>query len=418
VTLLVNAAALQNGLPPEFQQTNGTPVTQGIQPVANNASPSPTYSAWTVNGYTVLDLTQFTSFNTASASPLLLAIRNTLPSSGFNCSAASVPFSTAEYTNADGNGAGLMGPFVPLVDYIDPFYLKGTKAPTQFALPDYHYCGVPPSTAPALNAPSLSPAPNYNCTSAGQFCLDWPNQFWQSNTTNTSPNLNCPITSTPQEPPTAIYFVATQFPTPALTWATDNSENCAGPDSAQQPNPCNQIVVQSPQTTEEPRGYVLQPAGPTWQPPLPVTIVGTGFGALPQPLPFAGYASSLVGAGNTQALTVSDDGEGAGGLAWSTNPASNAYTTACQVYIANWTDTSISLVLNLPVGLQDGYQTAGRLSAVLSPLSDFSPLSFAATPQCPVVAGDNLTFTLTNPQNGAPYAPPPIQVQASGTTLF
>jgi hypothetical protein len=51
-----------------------------------------------------------------SCNPLLLTIRNTLPNtSTFPCSGQAVPYSTAEYTDA----GGLMGPYVPQVDYVD-----------------------------------------------------------------------------------------------------------------------------------------------------------------------------------------------------------------------------------------------------------------------------------------------------------
>jgi hypothetical protein len=68
------------------------------------------------------------------------------------------------------------------------------------------------------------------------------------------------------------------------------------------------------------------------------------------------------------------------------------------MYIANWTDTSISLVANIPIGEAD------LDSQTLSPLSDVSPLTFVSTSadspvwDCPVVTGDTLTFTVTNPQ--------------------
>jgi hypothetical protein len=148
-----------------------------------------------------------------------------------------------------------------------------------------------------------------------------------------------------------------------------------------------------------------------------LTIVGAGFGALQQPLPFAGYANSLLSSAGTQLLVISDDGNSNGGTGWNTSG------TACQVYIANWTDTAISLVANLPAGVQDFYQDDYGLTAVLSPLDDFSPLTFPGASECPVAynaarGGDNLTFTVINPQTGASYTTPKIQVSQAGTTLF
>jgi hypothetical protein len=91
------------------------------------------------------------------------------------------------------------------------------------------------------------------------------------------------------------------------------------------------------------------------------------------------------------------------------------------MFIANWTNTSISLVANLPVGVQDDYLVDNSLSTVLSPLSDFSPFTFPAATGCPALynaatsTGDTLTFTVTNPQNtGAP--PSAISVTVSATT--
>jgi hypothetical protein len=119
-------------------------------------------------------------------------------------------------------------------------------------------------------------------------------------------------------------------------------------------------------------------------PPLTVAIKGTGFGYLPQILPVAVQTSSF--------LEIHDDM--AAGGSWDTNgPAS------CQMYIANWTDTSISLVANIPISATDDAS-----ANVLSPLSDMSPLTFFTNTSqntwgCPVANGDTLTFTVTNPQH-------------------
>jgi hypothetical protein len=101
-----------------------------------------------------------------------------------------------------------------------------------------------------------------------------------------------------------------------------------------------------------------------------------------------------------------DDASGAHLSTWDT---SNGAT--CQVYIANWTDTSISLVANLQVGLQDDYELAYQSGVYLTPLSDISPASFPAVPPvsaigCPVAYKDHLYFTVTNPQSGATVKQP------------
>jgi hypothetical protein len=123
VTLLVNVGPTAN-LPAWLQsQASGAQgQAQGVMPVANDSG---TYSVWQVDGYTVLDMSQFNLFQNVVCSttgstttcnhPLLMQIRNTLPSSTFGCSGAAVPFSTAEYTDA----GGLMGPYVPLGRLLD-----------------------------------------------------------------------------------------------------------------------------------------------------------------------------------------------------------------------------------------------------------------------------------------------------------
>jgi hypothetical protein len=413
VTLIVSAGG---NLPGWLQQpTKGPPppcpapnslacgVTEGAQPITNSAHTA--YSTWTTaSGYTVVELSDLTGFSTQY--PLLLTVRNALPNMTpphpFNCSAAAVPFSTAEYTA----GGGLMGPYAPLVDFVDPqdsTNLPQTPPQTALAagLPPATACGVLPSTPASLNAPTLGT----NCAGAGANCVQWPNQYWPSSTQTSPPPLNCPATP-PSEPATAIYFVATQFPTPALTEfpAPANGQTAC----ISQPGYCSQIVVQSAQ---------VAPGETPFQPPLPVTIAGAGFGALPQALPFAGPASSLAPLGSTY-LRISSDGNGSG-IPWDT-----AQNPACQVYIANWTDTSISLEINLSSAMRDGYQIdKGLTTTVLSPLSDVSPLTFAEAPACPVAyssatGGDTLTFTVTNPQNGNSYAAQVTVSPAAGTTLF
>jgi hypothetical protein len=371
VTLIVNVGA---SLPAWLQQTTASGavgVPGGVQPVLNPDTYS-SYSVWQVQGYTVLDLSQFYAAGFSTSLPLLLSIRNTLPGSTFGCSGAAIPFSMAEYTNADGNGGGLMGPYVPLVDYIDPNNLPQPAG--VLSLPSASSCGLLPSNAtPSLNNPT------------GENQLNFPQQYWPSSPID---SLNCgAVTALLPE----IYFAATQFATPATT---QFGQSCA---NATQPNPCNQIIEQTPQTTE---------SFGTWQPPLPVTIVGTNFGFLPSGnLPQAVASSNYV--------EVSDDGAGSG-LPWDTNNFAS-----CQMYIANWTNASVTLAANLPVGVTDLYQTA----VVLSPLADVSPLTFGAAPPfsttgCPVASGDNLTFTVTNPQSGVTSIPITVPVSQMGTTPY
>jgi hypothetical protein len=87
------------------------------------------------------------------------------------------------------------------------------------------------------------------------------------------------------------------------------------------------------------------------------------------------------------------------------------------MYIANWTDSSISLVANLAAGVQNQYLQDNLFSTLLSPLSDISPLTFFAAPGCPIIAGDSLTFTVTNPQNGAASSIAAV-VQPAGTMPY
>jgi hypothetical protein len=393
VTLLVNVATNsqtgQSALPAWLQQTQAPNpcatvpptgnclVQQGVAPVSNDMRTNP-YSLWTVNGYTVLDLTQFDNFqdvcpNGICGLPLLLELRNTMPSSTFTSSGAAVPFNSAEYTNADGAGGGLMGPYAPLVDYVDPNdpSLPPSGAPS-FSLPA---STLLPLSPPNLNAPALSP--NNDCVTAGASCVNFPNQYW-STTSTKPPNLYCPTTA-PTEPETAIYFVATQFPTPALTFFPAAPP---GPTPCATPGYCSQIVAASSQTAQE-------PSGTAFQPPVTLTIAGTGFGYLPQ-LPQAVQGSPYL-----------DVNDCAANMTCAPYTWDSATATSCQMYISNWTDSSISLVANLAAGVQNQYQQENFLGSVLSPFNDFTPLTFLAAPGCPINAGDNLTFTVTNPQNGA-----------------
>jgi len=223
--------------------------------------------------------------------------------------------------------------------------------------------------------------------------------------------LNCPAASPNTTPPTGdqteIYFAASQRT--SLTINEPGNE-CGqsyyiGTDDPT-PNPCAQIVAQSAQETYE---YPVVSGVQTgmWQPPLPIKIEGQGFGFLPPSLglPMAVQSSPYI--------EVHDQQEGGG--SWDTD--GNAQ---CQMYIANWTDTSISLIANVPIDEVNGGERA------LTPLIDVSPVTLTPQPGppvvlntfgCPIIAGDNLTFTVTNPQTGAPTTLlPVVNVKPIGTT--
>ena len=144
--------------------------------------------------------------------------------------------------------------------------------------------------------------------------------------------------------------------------------------------------------------------------PLTATIVGTGFGYLPTILPYVMQTSPYLEINDTAGTTTKwDTGTGSGGA-------------SCQMYIANWTDTSISIVANAPINPFNLYIGSGA-GKWLSPLTDFSPLTLFTNSNntwiCPVANGDRLTFTVTNPQHpgsgsysevvcvGTPGAAPP-----------
>ncbi|MGO4885120.1 MAG: hypothetical protein ACLP59_30505 [Bryobacteraceae bacterium] len=170
-------------------------------------------------------------------------MRNTLASASFACPASAVPFSTVEYTNVDGAGGGLMGPYAPLVDYVDPSngnYLP-TSGPGVPELPAEASCGVL-----SYNGTPIYPLynnPTGNGSGSGQ--LLWPQQYWPgwgTNTTGSNPityELNCP-TSTVGVNTTKIYYATTQ----RVTEAAPLYSTCAKVSNS---NPCTQIVPQSPQ---------------------------------------------------------------------------------------------------------------------------------------------------------------------------
>jgi hypothetical protein len=208
--------------------------------------------------------------------------------------------------------------------------------------------------------------------------VEWPT-YWPA--TSPSPqNLYCSGTPIQPSSPT-VSFAESLF-------SSEEYTGCSPPGPS-----CNSIYA----LTNQSEAF----SSPT-PPPLTVTIMGTGFGYLPQTLPIAVSDSSY--------LEVTDNGASPGGTAWNTNG------TSCQMYIANWTDTSISLVANIPTGA-----TADASMNVLSPLSDISPLTFFMnatqnTWNCPVANGDTLKFYVTNPQSGSsPASPLSVCVGTPGT---
>jgi hypothetical protein len=259
-----------------------------------------------------------------------------------------------------------MGPYVPLVDYPDIAQLSPAP-PSLIAanLPPESLCGTLNAAYPSFT-PSSPP-------------LNWPTQYWPS-----SPTYPLVCGPAPDNPP-AIYFVGTQFSTPATAYESTNGVNCV---TSTRPNPCNQVIVQSPQQTWQlPEGEYL------WAPPLPLTIVGTGFGTLPNTgLPFAVH--------NPPYLNIQDCATDSK----CTMPRWDTRTAACQVYVSNWTDTAISLTVGLPAAATNGAHT------LLPPLYDISPQTFfqflqpPSTIVCPVVQDDILNFTVTNPQRGVPVS--------------
>jgi hypothetical protein len=396
ITLLVGVGQNMSSL-----TSGATPALEGAEPVTNPAKTAYTVLNNASNGYTYLDLSQFptcteelTTGCFSNQEPLQLVIRTTLPNTRtgatFGCSGFAVPFNTAEYTNTS-NGAGLMGPYVPLVDYVNIQTGLPSQANTSSSnLPSASNCGKLPG-GPTLNG-SAGTIVYGNPDKVTQ----WPT-YWPSTTYPAPQSLTCG-TQTPPSP--SFYFATSQWP--YSVEASNSSLEC----TAAWAN-CTSVTAQTLPAAEQTEG----------QPPLPITLVGTGFGYLQQyqvpdngplefDLPFippAGYASS-------QYLAVQD--ERSGTPVWNTidNPS-------CQVYIANWTGTSVSFIVGVPVDASDQYGVA------LSPLNDLSPLSFfyengsgtigTNTMNCSISPGDLLTFTVTNPESGNSSSTPQACVQPS-----
>jgi hypothetical protein len=209
--------------------------------------------------------------------------------------------------------------------------------------------------------------------------VNYPVQYW----TGTGA-LNC----TPAGVRTPnITFVATQ----RTTLATPTV--CTPGSNPPVTNACTQIITQA----SEDQGQ--------WKPALPLKIVGTGFGFLPETmLPMA--------AGSSPYLEVSSDGAGSG-QPWDSShipfwELTGTPTGTCQIYIANWMDSSISLVLGIPAGVSNSTKALPLLAPEDISFQTFMfPLPYPNAPlPCPVQAQDNLTFTITNPQSSPPTAVP------------
>ncbi len=380
VNLLVNVnPSGSNAFQAFLNGKNASGAFQGVYP-RNNAtanSPGTNFTALQFQlgnpkisavNYTAVDLTLLPGFSTwytaGNASPfsaaLLLNIRNTLPASAFTQSGLAVPFSTAQYL---GGNQGIMGPYVPLVSYVVLSNLS-TSLPTNL---------------PSAGQPTSSPLTNKGEIVVPGMPLqlqNYPEQYWPSTGMTSSQYLVCGTTT----PSPKINFVGTQFSIPV----DDPSIFPADPTNCGMPaaqNMCSQIFAQSIQAS----GNVNQ----NWQPGLPLTIEGSGFGTLPAPnLPYAttGWSSSA-----TAYLTVTDLNSSSQ-VNWS-SPSYNPNGYSCQMYILKWSDTSITVVPNIQLSPTNGE------SNTISLITETNPFSLLASTSCPVTAGDSITVTVINPQN-------------------
>jgi hypothetical protein len=369
------------GIGPSVAGVNGGALTcvttGGFAPALNSSG---TCAVRSGGGYTVLDLSQFTAaagcttacFSTTQN--LQIVMRETLPNVGnFACSGSTAPFSAAEYTPAGGS----MGPYVPQISQVVPAALPSpAAAPT---LPPASACGALPSSPPVLTTAAVT-------LSAGS-PVQWPT-FWPGTDQMAPPQtLACPPSYSPNQPtaPT-INFITSLLP--AEDWS-----NCPYPGPTQA---CNYAYALQTQTDAYAGGL---------QPPLALTVVGSGFGYLPEILPYVVRSSYY--------LEIRDDMSGGG--TWDTGSGG----ASCEMYIANWTDTTITVIGNLPIKAYNAYY--GNVPAYyLSPLTDASPLTLFPSPYhyniqgCPIGNGDTLTVSVTNPQAGGSPAASSICVGTPG----
>lgn len=252
-----------------------------------------------------------------------------------------------------------MGAYVPLVSYV-----TWTQLPGVSMVPAFPTAGTPPSGyAPTNNLSEIYQANQPLHTQ------NFPEQYW--NLVGGGPQqLLCGMVAAPAP---QIDFVGTQFSAPVGNANFPTSPmHCA---LAINNNSCSQILYQPTQAA----GNMAQ----NWQPGLPLTIEGTGFGFLPEmTLPYA-----TTSWGSTPYLTIEDVNPQNQFVNWS-SPNSQ-----CQMLILNWSPTTITVVPNVETHMYDGSNT------LVSPLTDTSPFSLSASTSCAVILGDSITVTVTNPQN-------------------
>jgi len=271
-----------------------------------------------------------------------------------------------------------MGPYAPQLDY---------AAVGNFDNGRQLNCGHPTDTEivcpallpppPALQSGDLPasggfPAgfPGNNNANANQ--QSWfPQQYWPNENRGTinPPNLNCSPGSSTFQP--TIDFVATQFQTQVRQQGepAHSYPYCQNQDTTGSPNHCVQVFNQLPQTELN-----------AYQPPLPITIVGQGFG----------YLSGLPWVGTDPPdLVIYDETTG-----WNTTNTLPGLGY-CQIYISDWTDGSISFQVGLPVGVTDD-----NGNVTVSPLTDMSPITFFQPTSnkvyCPIAYNDYISVTVTN----------------------
>ena len=199
----------------------------------------------------------------------------------------------------------------------------------------------------------------------------------------------------------AVDFIATQFTTQVQATGEPGAGNpdlCDAQDTlvgGLNSNPCIQGIRQ--QTQQEAK---------TYQPTLPLTIIGSHFGYL-SGLPWAGAQPPYI-------VISNDDASHGGANPWSTDGGVGGALGLCQIYISDWTDGTISLQVGLPTQALNGAGT------VLSPLTDMGPVSFfqptSGTVNCPVSVNDNIQVTVTNPQQ--PQNSPGKLAKPSGTGVL
>jgi len=105
--------------------------------IAGTGTPIPSWIT-AANGYTFIDLTALSGYQNLNS----LSLRNILSAPTFNCSGAAVPYRTNEYTPA----GGLMGEYLPVVDYPTAASLPSVAAP----LVQADSCGIFPDASPAV----------------------------------------------------------------------------------------------------------------------------------------------------------------------------------------------------------------------------------------------------------------------------